>query len=104
VKTYFSSSFSSQLTLENAHTNFVFSTWEDYNAPSRAESFIATIWTMGNCRCTLHDDTILCFKFVMVVVAPILAEYLDLLLQWSQEDEALTALADDVAMEKVSLH
>jgi hypothetical protein len=77
---------------------------EDYNALSRAESFIATIWTPGNCRHTLHDDTILCFKFVMVVVAPILADYLDLLLQWSREVEALSALADDVALEKVSLH
>ena len=66
--------------------------------------FFALIWTMGNHRCITHHDAILCFKFVMVAVAAFLLEHLDLLLQWSEGDEALTVLADYVVVQKVSYH
>lgn len=102
TKADFLSTFNSQLTLENAHTNFVLSTREDYKAPSGAESVIAITWAVVN-RCRTLPDAFLRFKFVRSAAAPILSEYLDLLLQRCQEAEALTALADDEAMAKVAL-
>lgn len=54
-------------------------------------------------RCRTLPDAFLRFNFVRSAAAPILAEYLDFLLQRCQEAEALTALVDDEAMEKVSI-
>lgn len=102
TKADFLSTFNSQLALENAHTNFVFSTREDYKAPSGAESVIATTWAVVN-RCRTLPDASLRFKFVRSAAAPILAKYLDFLLQRCQEAEALTALVDDEAMAKVAI-
>lgn len=101
TNTDFLSTFNSQLTLENARTDFVFSTREDYKAPSGAESVIATTWAVVD-RCRTFRDAYLRFKFVRAAAAPILAEYRDSLLHRCQEAEALTALADDEAMVKVA--
>lgn len=101
TNTDFLSTFNSQLTLENARTDFVFSTREDYKAPSGAESVIATTWAVVD-RCRTFPDAYLRFKFVRAAAAPILAEYRDSLLHRCQEAEALTALADDEAMVKVA--